>query len=229
MLPFLVSKVSCDAAYRKQLKAKYASHTAFSYKNARIQMYNNIDCKNNKMHLLYGGNEITWKCGGTSVPDSKIVNAEHVVPQSLFNSKTPMVSDLHHLFSSPAKLNNRRSNYKFGEFANSNCKYWCKDNECSTSTPSNPDEYSCLSNSNVWKPRNADKGEVARAVLYFFTMYDDQSFDISSVGDVKTFVSWANQYPPTSREKERNTLVNKIQGNSNPYIEDNANVNKAWA
>ena len=192
-------------------------------------MYNNVDCDNNQIRLIYGGNTYKWKCGGHGIPDSTDVNAEHIVPQSLFNKRTPMVSDLHHLLSSPAKLNNRRSNFKFGNVNDDDCRYWCINNDCSTDKPSNPDEYSCLSVDHIWKPREADKGEVARAVLYFFTMYDNMGFGVSSVGNLKTFIDWSNNHPPSQAEIIRNQRINKSQGNSNPYVEDPSLVNKAWA
>ena len=230
MFLFLLSSGSCDEAFRKQLKAKYAKHKTMSYKNARIEMYNNVDCENNQIHLIYGGNTYSWKCHQKKIPSATYVNAEHIVPQSLFNKKTPYVSDLHHLLSSPSKLNNRRSNFKFGNVNDDDCRYWCIDNDCSTSRPSkNTEEYSCLSVNNIWKPRDADKGEVARAVLYFFTMYDELSFGVSSVGNLKTFIDWSNKYPPSAREIARNKAINQSQGNSNPYVEDPSLVNKAWA
>ena len=227
MFLFLVATVSCDATFRKELRDKYSSHKIYSYKQARKVVINDIDCDNNKVNLIYGGNTYSWKRGQTTTPSSSVVNIEHIVPQHLFDRKTPYVSDLHHLRASPSKVNNRRGNNKFGNVNNADCRYWCINNDCFTgSIPSNPEAHSCLSSNGIWKPREADKGEVARAVLYFFTMYD--KFDISSVGNVNTFIQWSNMYPPSQWEIERNIEINKTQGNSNPFVEDPSLVNKAW-
>ena len=228
MFLFLLSNFgSCDAAFRQQLKDKYRKHKTMSYKNARIEMYNNVDCENNQIHLIYGGNTYSWTCGGSGIPSSTVVNAEHIVPQSFFNKKAPMVCDMHHLFSSPSKLNNRRSNYPFKEMEYSQCAEFCKDNTCSSSYPANPEEYSCLGkDKKSWMPRAADKGEVARAVLYFFTMYD--MVDMDKVGSLETFKQWNRDYPPSAREKARNEQVNISQGNRNPYIDDYTLVDQAW-
>jgi hypothetical protein len=59
---------------------------------------------------------------------------------------------------------------------------------------------------------------VARAVLYFFTMYD--GIDISTVGSVATFKAWNPAYAPGAWELARNERLNKTQHNRNPYIDD---------
>ena len=44
------------------------------------------------------------------------LNCEHVVPQSYFNEKEPMRSDLHHLFACDFKANNDRGNLAYGAY-----------------------------------------------------------------------------------------------------------------
>ncbi len=62
-------------------------------------------------------------------------NREHTVPQSWFDKKAPMVSDLVHVVPTDGYVNNRRSNYPFGEVNNityqSNGGY-CKLGSCKT-------------------------------------------------------------------------------------------------
>jgi len=212
---------------RDMLRRLYKDHKVRSYHDSRVVMYNFADCENNAIDLIYGGSTFDWKCGGSGIPSSTYVNAEHIVPQSFFKKQQPMVSDLHHLFSSPSTLNNRRSNYKFKQMDYSQCSMFCKDNTCSYDVPSNPDSYSCLGQDKAsWMPIKKDRGEVARAIFYFFTMYD--GVDISSVGDVNTFKQWNTQFPPSAREIARNDAINKTQGNRNPYTDDYTLVNKAW-
>jgi endonuclease I len=211
---------------KDRLQRLYRDHTVWSYSEARTYMYNEVDCQSNQIRLIYGGNFYDWTCGGSNKPSGSIVNAEHVVPQSLFQSETPMVSDLHHLMSSPAKLNSMRANYKFDEVDYSDCTQFCRDYACSTQTPSDPDEYSCLSTAKTWMPRVADRGEIARAILYFFTMYDD--YDITTVGTVRVFKKWNSLYPPSAYEKGRNERINQTMGNRNPYIDDPTLVDQVF-
>ena len=42
-------------------------------------------------------------------------NREHSIPQSWFDEKSPMKSDVHHVYPTDGYVNNRRSNYVFGE------------------------------------------------------------------------------------------------------------------
>jgi endonuclease I len=189
-------------------------------------MYNEADCADDKIKLVYGGNYYDWTCHGTSKPSATMVNAEHIVPQSLFDSKTPMVSDLHHLMPSPAKLNNMRSNYAFAEVPYDDCQQWCRDYTCSTTAPSDPDDYSCLSKERTWMPRKGDRGAVARAIFYFFTMYDQ--VDNSTIGDVNTLKKWNSVYQPDAEEKARNERINQTMGNRNPYVDDPTLVDQVF-
>ena len=208
---------SLTESMKDKMRRLYKSHTIRSYTAARQIMYNEADCSNDKIFLIYGGNTFSWKCHGNSIPSADFVNAEHVVPQSSFQKNQPMVSDLHHLFSAPQPLNELRSNYPFSEFSYDQCYKFCQGQSCSTTRPSNPDDYSCLGlNPKLWMPRKADRGVIARAVLYFYTMYD---YDISTVGSLSTFLKWNKNYPPSSREVLRNNILNSTQGNRNPFID----------
>ena len=218
-----------NSTLRSELKRLYGDHTNRDYGSSRRQMYAHTDCENGKLRLIYGNNYYDWKCGTESIPSATYVNAEHCIPQSTFGKSRPMVSDLHHLISSPAKVNNARSNYKFGEFDYSECSKWCKDNNCDNNEPSDDqkDEYSCLRDSpKTWMPAKGDRGQVARAVLYFYTIYPD--YKINTVGDVDTFKKWNREYPPQAHEIARNNAINRSQGNRNPYIDDPSLGDLAW-
>lgn len=220
------SKMESRETVREKLKRLYKDHASYSYKKARLIMYNNVDCVDGAINLIYGGNTFNWTCGGSMIPPSKYANAEHTVPQSVFRKKKPMVSDLNHIFPVPTKLNTKRSYFKFGQFNFSEGKFFCKDFDCQTAEPSDPDEYSILSKSNIWMPKKNDRGKIARGLFYFFTMYDEYS--ISKVGEVETFKEWNKLFPPSTNELYRNNLVNETHGNRNPYIDDPSLVDLAW-
>lgn len=214
---------------RERLKRLYGDHTSYPYKTtARQLLYNNIDCVGNQIYLEYSSSTYPWSCGGTSIPSVTEVNAEHTIPQSLFDSNLPMVSDFHHLYASPAKINNARSNYPFAQFDYSQCGKWCKGTSCQNSAPSGSyEEWDCVSDDgNSFMPRTADRGRIARAVFYFYTMYPQYS--ISDVGSVSLFKQWNSQYQPDSREIARNDAINQTQHNRNPYIDDPSLVDQAW-
>lgn len=204
-------------------------------------MYNELDCYENKIHLMYGSNTYDWNCHTVSglIPNGNDVNAEHIVPQSLFNKKEPMVSDLHHLGSCASKANNIRSNHPFTEVTKeqmTKCSQWCKGFACTKTQPTDDLEtYSCLYNKNTFMPVARDRGIIARAVLYFYTVYDQyyteemkQTGSIPSVGNISLFLKWNREFPPTNYEHERNEKINMTQGNRNPYVDNYMIADKAW-
>lgn len=221
---FLISLSLRGEELRKHLEKLYRDHRVTDYRHARINMYNDVDCYKNEIYRLYSGTGIPSICHKIKeIPqeNSLPANAEHVVPQNIFNKHTPYVSDLHHLFSAGAVENNKRSNYRFGEFDPNLASFWCINNSCVSEKPERPEEYSCLAkigNEELWMPIKEDRGAVARAVLYFQTMYPE--IDISVVNNISLYLKWNREYPPTERDKYRNEMVNITQGNRNPYVDN---------
>ena len=219
-----------DVVLKEQLKILYSSHINRDYKASRQQMYGHTDCEYDAIRLIYDTEFYPWTCGGDTIPPATAINAEHVVCQSTFDRQRPMVSDLHHLISSPNKLNNIRSNNKFGEFDYSQCNKWCNKNDCNLPAPPDDEKdlYSCLSGGTpkLWLPRVRDRGQIARAVFYFYTIYTD--YTISTIGDLDTFKKWNRQYPPDAFEIARNNAINRSQGNRNPFIDDPSLVDQVW-
>lgn len=137
------------------------------------------------------------------------INAEHIWPQGYFNKSLPMVSDLHHLAPTFVTPNSRRGNLKFarvGSFV-----------------------YATASGSKLgssgFEPADEVKGNVARAMLYFYVRYHDRSirqgmdFESFWVNTVPLLLEWNRQDPPDAAELRRNDLVERFQGNRNPFID----------
>ncbi len=61
----------------------------------------------------YGTNQC-----GTYSTEGQCYNREHVVPQSLFSSASPMVADIHFIRPTDGKVNGMRSNYPYGIVGN---------------------------------------------------------------------------------------------------------------
>ncbi|EAY16438.1 secreted nuclease, putative [Trichomonas vaginalis G3] len=210
---------------RKELQKKYRDHRTTDYSSARKNLYNDVDCYKDQIYRLYADTTYPSPCHIIKdIPHATNellpANAEHVVPQSLFSKKTPFVSDLHHLFSAGHQENENRKSYMFGEFDPKTASIWCRDNACTTKLPENPEQYSCLSSTKpfLWMPIAKDRGTVARAVLYFQTVYPE--INISSVNNVSLYLKWNREFPPTERDKYRNEMVNITQGNRNPYVDN---------
>lgn len=211
------------------LKQNYfdGSHSQLGYDTARMYMYNYIDNKNNSITGVYSGLEIAWNYGGTGT-NPQPLNCEHVVPQSLFGYQEPMKSDIHHLFPTYGNWNSTRSSHPFAEIDDSDTTKWMYLNQSQASKPtSNIDAYSEYANS-TFEPREDHKGNTARAIFYFYTMYPTQGGNISSLGDINTLYQWHLDDPVDSEELARNNATETYQGNRNPYIDYPSLVASAW-
>ncbi|MEO0469660.1 MAG: lamin tail domain-containing protein [Bacteroidota bacterium] len=214
---------------RDWLKVNYYDglHTTLGYSTARGYMYGYIDNKNNQLTCVYGGFQLSWNFGNTGTNPAPI-NAEHTVPQSFFGSAEPMRSDIHHLFPTYGPWNSTRSNLPFADINDNVTTKWMRlDQEQSTIPGSLIDEYSEFA-SGQFEPREDHKGDCARAIFYFYTMYPTQGGSISSVGDINTLYQWHLQDPPDSDEILRNDDIETYQGNRNPYVDNPGWVADAW-
>jgi endonuclease I len=131
------------------------------------------------------------------------------------------MSDLNILFSADELANGQRSNHPFGEVTGA----------VSWTSPAQPGstERSRLgvgaNGQLVFEPRDSKKGDIARAILYFYTRYsptEDRtaSFSLDNYAIEKPIlVKWSTDDPPDTFERARNNLVFRAQGNRNPFID----------
>lgn len=195
------------------------------YKEARRILYNFVDNRDGKVEGVYGGMIKSVPAGGSNSNPSPI-NCEHTVPQSFFRKANPMRSDLHHLFPTYDRFNSIRSNHPFAEIDDQQTDKWMLDQTQSRGVPgSNIDDYS-ESDGRRFEPREEQKGDTARAVFYFYTMYPNYS--MSRVGDLNTFYAWHLADPVSAHERIRNDEIKTHQGNRNPFIDNPEWVRIAW-
>ena len=203
------------------------NHQTLGYSTARMYMYNYIDNENGVITCVYSGYQVSSPYGGTTTYPAPI-NCEHTIPQSFFGEADPMVSDLHHLYPAYENWNSTRSNYPFADIDDSETAKWMYLDQSQTTIPtSNIDLYSEYANS-TFEPREDHKGNVARSIFYFYTMYPTEAGDISNIGDINTFYQWHLDDPVDAAEIERNDQIETYQGDRNPYIDYPETVALAW-
>ena len=185
----------------------------------------------------------TQRCGNYSA-EGDCYNREHIIPQSFFNSNTPMVSDAHFITPTDGKVNGFRSNYPHGMVGTL----------ASSSGISNPtlngsklgsglnSGYSAGYSGTVFEPIDEFKGDIARMYFYFATRYQNlittwgnsyAMFDgTSGVVFTPTFLEilkrWNILDPVNQREIDRNNAIYLRQNNRNPYIDNNSYVAAVW-
>lgn len=183
-----------------------------------------LDVSNlNNVLLIYGWNDqsttvsehrsrsVDESCH-TSSCTSKWVR-EHVFPRSM---GTPNLgsegagADANNLRAIDAQRNNTRGNRLFGA--------------------ANPNIPSYAISANSWYPGDEWIGDVARIIMYMYLRYPTQCAAINVATGDSTFapfgdmpdilLQWNAQDPVSQYEINRNNILNTLQGNRNPFIDN---------
>ena len=184
---------------------------------------------NDPYNYTHGNNQ----CGNQSA-EGDCYNREHLVPQSSFNSASPMQTDIHHVIPTDGRVNNFRGSLPFGNVATAN---WTSLNGSKRGS-SAVVGYS----GTMFEPIDEFKGDIARALLYFATRYENTvdgytSFDMFNGTEDQVFQTWAiellldwhnNVDPVDQRERERNEATWDFQGNANPFVDHPEYANMIW-
>jgi len=197
------------------------------YNSGREQMYSYTDEVNGKIYCIYTDFEMDAEL--TTYPNP--INAEHIVPQSFYGGVSPMRSDIHNYRPSHQNVNSARSNYDFGE-VNDNQATWHGINGqgdyVSQSNEPNPNNNYSEGINGLFEPQEDRKGDVARQVFYFYTMYPTQAGEINELVDVDLMFQWHQNDPADLLEVQRNNRIEEVQGNRNPYVDYPGLVYDAW-
>ncbi|WP_188404805.1 endonuclease [Psychroflexus salis] len=183
----------------------------------------------------YNYNHFQNQCGNYN-GEGICYNREHLVPQSTFNSASPMKNDYFHVVPSDGSVNGARGSFPFGEVGNN--PDYTSTNGSKRGNNTFPG-YSGV----VFEPIDEFKGDIARSVLYFAIRYEQEfnsSWDANEVltaNDELQFyvqwyidllISWHLQDPVSQREIDRNNNGYLFQGNRNPLIDNPAYVQQIW-
>lgn len=221
------------------LQDNYSVTSSKSYSAARDAMFEEIDGPDGMITCVYTGFTISFTDrqdaqGSQAAGD---FNTEHIWPQSFFDSELPMRSDIHHLYPTRVDVNGARSNYPFDEIDDNRTSTWYRNGTSQSSIPaSNIDEYSELLSGTSFEPREDHKGNVARAIFYFWTIYQNNTDITTDNTDNAAFfegmkdvlLSWHITDPVDETEVARSTGIEAVQGNRNPFIHDTTLVRRAY-
>ncbi len=163
--------------------------------------------------------------------EGDVYNREHSFPKSWFGGEVmPMYTDLHHLYPTDGYVNNKRSNYPFGETKGESYKSangFSKLGQCT---------YPGYSGT-VFEPNDEYKGDFARTYFYMVTCYEEKlpdwyrnssesrptldgnEYPGLSSWQLAMLMKWAKKDPVSVKEINRNDAVYGIQKNRNPFID----------
>ena len=207
-------------------------HTVISY-NALEDYYEDIDFRDDgTVWDMYSTCEFTMaQANHTQKAVCDGWNKEHSIPQSWFGEKSPMKSDLFHVYPTDARVNNFRSNYPYGECAGANGTGITNDPQNHALGKKGSNTFSGYTGT-VFEPVDEYKGDFARTYFYMVARYRDQALNSSEGSAVFTanktnlttfatnlFLKWHRNDPVSTKEINRNNAVYKVQKNRNPFID----------
>ena len=202
------------------------NHNSLSYTpgvwNAHKDLYEDPNNSNNII-LFYSQDSIDKSDQDSGGSPATYFNREHLWPRSYgISTSESAYTDLHHLVPVYRGVNSSRSNKYFDNSDSSQPDYV---------NPANDLSPRCTANSDTFEPGDAQKGHVARAILYMTTRYDylevvntppsgPPSTSDSKMAQLSTLLDWNRKALPTTKEKNNNQKIyESYQNNRNPFID----------
>lgn len=220
--------------------ARYRPQTVLDYANARDTLYARIlSVSDDSLRCVYSGHTLyldpsqdptqyIYQGGGTNG-----MNTEHAYPVAKGAVQgTSAHSDMHHLYPTRIAVNEARGDKPFRDIPDNMTQKWFLNNQVMSSIPAqNRDAYAELS-ADGFEPREVSKGEIARSVFYFYTVYRNQAntadpdfFEIQRL----TLCQWDAQDPADDRELQKTWKIATYQdGKPNPYVLDCTLAHRSW-
>ena len=217
-------------ALMASLVGTYSPARTLGYSVARDTLYAIVDRNaEGKVAGIYTGFEVAYLGGDPSTElFSGGINAEHTWPQSMGAGDEPQKSDMHFVFPSKINVNAERGSFPFAEIPDDQTSSWFRKDEISTSIPAtNIDEYSEYV-SGRFEPRESVKGDVARAVFYFNTIYSGAANTSFFNGQKAILGKWNAVDAPSNKEIARSGMIQTYQGNINPFLLDPSLPNRLF-
>lgn len=152
-------------------------------------------------------------------------NREHTWSKSRgdFGTRPGAGTDLHMMRPTDMRVNSARGNRAFDDGGT----LW--------------EDSGCRRDRDSWEPRDAVKGDVARAILYACVRYEDLDLDLELTEEARdqsdkapahgvrsTLLRWHAADPPDEAERRRNDRVQQLQGNRNPFVDRPEWVEAVW-
>lgn len=203
------------------LRTLISTNTYSSYDGAKVYLFQTLDNVNGNVTCIYTGQvyNVGYNYTGSTNP-----NTEHTYAQSWFTSTQSSIkkADLHHLFPSNSVVNSSRGNlplFTVANHASANVYY--------NNTPWQSYRGNSATGYTVFEAADETKGNIARALLYFNTRYND-TLTQQNITMTPVLVQWHYQDPPDAREIARNQGIYTFQGNRNPFIDHPEFVGRIW-
>ncbi|MEH2086720.1 endonuclease [Nostoc sp.] len=219
----ILSGVTGDDLLEK-LDSLYSPRASLGYGSARDLLYTKIDNQGGIVTDIYAGYSVPIDPNSNKPREEaaqRRINAEHVWPQSV-GAEGPAKSDLHNLFTSRVEVNSDRANFPFADIPDNQTTSWYLDDDELSFKPSpqDIDKYSEFKRG-FFEPREPKKGDIARVIFYFRTVYPELANASFFAAQKDTLCKWQADDPIDAGEVARSHAIAKTpQGNDNPFVLD---------
>lgn len=234
IFPNLKGQELCDS-----LVTNYRTSKVLSYDPARDTLFAKIYNSKDSVTCVYTGYTIyidPKQSPASYAYSTANFQIEHTWPQSK-GAEGQAKSDMHHLYPVWGSVNASRGDEPFKELEESTTQKWWYLNHSYTSASQVPqgmiDKSSKRGKVSGFEPREDHKGNVARAMFYFYTMYRSQSESADpnffNEHQREVLYKWHKLDPVDSLERVRNNLIAFYQeGFKNPFILDSTLIRRAY-
>lgn len=235
LFPGLEGEVLVEA-----IREQYTPQILLNEKNVKDTLYARIFIQGDSLTCIYSG--LTRFLPGGVDPSQFLygngneigsINLEHGWPQAKGAGEgTRGNVDMHHLYPSRVQINGDRANYPFMNINDDITQKWYYlEMEMNSKPINNLDSYSEFVKGK-FEPRESVKGDIARAMFYFWTIYrsdaakaDPAYFEMQR----ENLCQWHLEDPADDFEAERNERIAYFQDNkSNPFIIDCTLARRAY-
>ncbi len=220
------------------LQDNYTPASTLGYTHARDTMYAVIDIQEgNQLSCIYSGYTITLDPTMDPSTDAynQGINCEHTFPQSMGAGSEPQKSNMHHLFPCKSNVNSSRGNDPFAEIQDELTSKWYRNDYYLTNIPTEYiDEYAEKWNppnptDERFEPREEHKGDIARAMFYFYAIYNDVANDAFWELQKDDLLDWNYLDSPDSVEITRTWVIASYQNEKpNPFVLDKSLALRIW-
>ncbi len=214
----------------EKLVEDFKPEAILPFNQSRDTLFAVVYARDNILECVYTGHTVeldpdedptvsAYQNGG-----SNGINTEHTYPRSMGAADGNAEADMHHLFPTRSSVNSARGNDPFAEIPDAQTNNWYYLNQNQSNIPSNDIDLWSEDRKNGFEPKEAHKGNVARAMFYFYTMYRDEAMDANPTffdQQLNTLCDWHWADPVDEDEWNRNQMIAKYQSDKeNPFILD---------
>lgn len=217
----------------------YKPGTVLDYANARDTLYAKVlAIDDDTLRCIYSGHALYLD--PTQDPTQYVylngstlgMNTEHAYPQSKGAADGNARSDMHHLFPARIPVNEARGDVPYLDIPDAQTQKWFLGAQTFLTMPTQNKDLYAEFRTGSFEPREAVKGDLARAVFYFYTMYRSQA-DLADPNYFElqraTLCQWDVLDPADATELTKTWRIAPYQeGKPNPFIVDCTLAHRTW-